>query len=95
MLPTLKVWLVLYDVDPPIWQAMHSAKEWWMEAGFHKAGQSTKPMASLVMLVSMGDMEGEKCPVFFQNQSTIVTMLVAKIKEEADVVSRRGKSHEL
>jgi hypothetical protein len=52
-------------------------------------------MASLVMLVSMGDMEGEECPVFFQNQSTIVTMLVAKIKEEADVVSRTGKSLEL
>jgi hypothetical protein len=90
----LKVWLGLYDVDPPIRQAMHSAKECWME-GFHKAGQCTKPMASLVMLVSMGDMEGEECPVFFQNQSTIVTMLVAKIKEEADVVSRRGKSFEL
>jgi hypothetical protein len=58
---------------------MHSAKECWME-GFHKAGQSTKPMASLVMLVSMGDMEGEECPVFFQNQSTIVTMLLPKSK---------------
>jgi hypothetical protein len=27
---TLKVWLVLYDVDPTNWHVMHTVKEWWM-----------------------------------------------------------------
>jgi hypothetical protein len=48
---TLKVWLVLYDVDPTNWHVMHTVKEWWMQV-IHKVGHSRKAMVSLAMLVS-------------------------------------------
>jgi hypothetical protein len=78
----LKNWLGIDDIETTTWHAFYSVKRWWIEV-IHKRGQSRKALASLAMLVSW-EIWKERNTSVFRNKSVTITMLLAKIKEEAE-----------
>jgi hypothetical protein len=79
----LKNLLGIDDIEPITWHGFHEVKRWWIEV-IHKRGQSRKALASLAMLVSW-EIWKERNATVFHNKSITVSMLVAKMKEEAEM----------
>ena len=85
---SLKTWLGLYDLDIDAWDGFSTLEEWWTEV-VHKKGDARKGLASLAMLVDW-EIWLERNTRVFQNKSMTTTMLINKIKEEAEVWGRAG-----
>ena len=79
---SLKSWIGLHDLDPTEWQAFGTVKEWWSVA-IHKRGGERKAVVSLAMMVSW-EVWMERNAQVFRNNSTTATIVIAKIKEEAN-----------
>jgi hypothetical protein len=90
-LSSILAWLVITTVDPSAWGNLASVKEWWLNFIFQNDTRG-KSFASLIMLTSW-EICYERNARFFQNVSSMLIIIVTKIKGETVIWNAVGAKH--